>query len=108
MGEAMGEEGKKRETVFDHNPTKKELDLIFGSEKYGFSTMTKEKYFRVYPPELDDIFLFELFRLRGDLKRAKEYYRRCPMPDMDKMWHVVHCDMNDELEEELRDMFSGQ
>ena len=68
------------ETIFDHNPSKKELARFFGSELADKANSFKDK---VYRNEDDANYaLGILFSMRKDIKRANTYFRKIKNVDL--------------------------
>jgi len=85
MGEAMGEEGKGVETIFDHGVTEEELKELFGE------VITKEFYLE----EIQDgsgvnyIDLCTLYRIRRNKKMMMKYYKKIPWPEAKKLVFIM-------------------
>jgi hypothetical protein len=81
----LDEKGQTVESIFDYNPTEQEL------KRFGISREKEKKHGRKYEDQIEDmkkviaeVGLPEYFRIgilfsmRGDKKRAAEYFAKAP------------------------------
>ena len=62
------------ETVFEHNPTEKELDYLFDDPK-----ITKEEYLSFGDNQVQAYtFIYYLYKYRKNEKKAQEYLDKIP------------------------------
>jgi len=59
----------KQETIFDHNPTQKELD-----DEFLFETISKEDFIEKLDRDSHYYAIYRLYLMRGDKKTAEKYY----------------------------------